>query len=196
MEVFTTRPDTVFGVTFMVLAPEHPWVDELIAGVEHEAKVREFIGEVTRQDEISRTAEDTEKLGVFTGRYCVNPLTGDEIPIWLGNYVLMGYGTGAIMAVPAHDQRDFEFAKKYDLPIRQVIADPETKMPAEELDAAFEAEGVLVNSGEFSGLDSNTAKERITRYLEANNLGMFKVQYRLRDWLISRQRYWEHPFPS
>lgn len=195
LEVFTTRPDTVFGVTFMVLAPEHPWVDELIAGVEHEAKVREFIGEVTRQDEISRTAEDTEKLGVFTGRYCVNPLTGDEIPIWLGNYVLMGYGTGAIMAVPAHDQRDFEFAKKYDLPIRQVIADPETKMPAEELDAAFEAEGVLVNSGEFSGLDSNTAKERITRYLEANNLGMFKVQYRLRDWLISRQRYWGAPIP-
>jgi len=195
LEVFTTRPDTIYGATFMVMAPEHPWVEELIDGADNEAEIRRFIAQVVHEDEISRTAEDTEKLGIFTGKYCINPLSGERIPIWLGNYVLMGYGTGAIMAVPAHDQRDFEFARKYDIPVRLVIQDPQAESAEDELPAAYEGSGVLVNSDRFSGLENNRAMEKIIDYLETKQLGEFKVQYRLRDWLISRQRYWGAPIP-
>jgi len=193
--VFTTRPDTIFGATYMVLAPENPLVEELISGSEREQKVRDFIREVLSEDEQIRAAEETEKKGVFTGAYAVNPLTGEDIPIWLGNYVLMTYGTGAIMAVPAHDQRDLDFARKYGLDIRVVIQDPESELDAASMDVAYEEDGVLVNSGRFNGLASSKAIDDIADYMEENNIGVRKINYRLRDWLISRQRYWGAPIP-
>ena len=193
--VFTTRPDTLFGVTYMVLAAEHPLVEELTAGTEQEAAVRAFVEKTRKLTEISRTSTETEKEGIFTGAYCINPVNGEAVPILVGNYVLMGYGTGAVMGVPAHDQRDFEFARKYNLPVRTVISPDGSESAGIELNGAYEDEGVLVNSGRFNGLPSEEAKEAIIAYLEENNWGKRQVTYRLRDWLISRQRYWGTPIP-
>ncbi|MGI6038502.1 MAG: leucine--tRNA ligase [Limnochordia bacterium] len=195
LAVFTTRPDTIYGATYMVLAPEHPLVEELIAGQPNEGELRAFIAEVGAQDELDRTGDQAEKRGMFTGGYCINPVTGEDIPIWIGNYVLMGYGTGAIMAVPAHDQRDLDFARQYDLPVRVVIQDPDNPLDGETMTEAYTGEGILVNSGEFNGLGQKEAIERITAYLESKGLGGHQVNYRLRDWLISRQRYWGVPIP-
>lgn len=201
LAVFTTRPDTVYGATYMVVAPDHPLVPSLIADAPDRAAVERFIETVTQQDELTRTAEDAEKLGVFTGSYCVNPFSGEPMPIWLGNYVLAGYGTGAIMAVPAHDQRDLEFARKYDLPVKVVIA-PATGDGSDgdvpdgsAIQEAFIDDGVIVNSGRYDGMPNREAMEQIMDAIEAKGLGERQVQYRLRDWLISRQRYWGCPIP-
>ncbi|NMB17022.1 MAG: leucine--tRNA ligase, partial [Firmicutes bacterium] len=195
LAVFTTRPDTIFGATYMVLAPEHPLVDKLISGTPNEQAIRSFIVQVAAQDELDRTAEHTEKLGMFTGGFCINPATKEEIPIWIGNYVLMGYGTGAIMAVPAHDQRDLDFARKYGIKVRVVIQSPDGELDGETMVEAYTGSGRLVNSGKFNGLASEEAIEAITKFLEDQGLGSYQVNYRLRDWLISRQRYWGAPIP-
>ncbi|MGI6035119.1 MAG: leucine--tRNA ligase [Limnochordia bacterium] len=195
LAVFTTRPDTIFGATYMVLAPEHPLVDKLISGTPNEQAIRSFIAQVAAQDELDRTAEHTEKLGMFTGGFCINPATKEEIPIWIGNYVLMGYGTGAIMAVPAHDQRDLDFARKYGIKVRVVIQSPDGELDGETMVEAYTGSGRLVNSGKFNGLASEEAIEAITKFLEEQGLGSYQVNYRLRDWLISRQRYWGAPIP-
>jgi len=192
--VFTTRPDTLYGATFMTFAPEHPSVSEFIAGTEYEKKVKEFINRVVIEDRFTRTGENKEKEGMFIGRYAINPLNGDEIPIYVANFVLMEYGTGAIMAVPAHDQRDFEFAKKYHIPIKQVISLEESST-GEDLKEAYAGEGIMVNSARFDGLSSPEGREKITQYLTQKGWGRKTLQYRLRDWLISRQRYWGTPIP-
>ena len=195
IDVFTTRPDTLFGATFMSLAPEHPLVEKLIPGTGSEDEVRAFVDRISRMDRIVRTADDLEKEGVFTGRYCVNPVTGREMPIYVANFVLMGYGTGAVMAVPAHDQRDFEFASKYDLPKQVVIMPRDRGLDAETMTEAYTEPGVMANSGKFDGMDSEGAKQAIIDHLAADNLGKPTVNYRLRDWNISRQRYWGAPIP-
>ncbi|GAB1400696.1 hypothetical protein MASR1M66_21510 [Aminivibrio sp.] len=194
--VFTTRPDTLFGATFMSLAPEHPLVERLIPGTGQEAEVRSFVERISKMDRIVRTAEDLEKEGVFTGRYCVNPVTGREMPVYVANFVLMGYGTGAVMAVPAHDQRDFEFAAKYDLPMQIVIMPREGALELSSMTEAYTEPGVMANSGKFDGMDSEAAKQAIIDHLAADGLGKPTVNYRLRDWNISRQRYWERPSRS
>jgi len=193
--VFTTRPDTVFGVTFMSLAAEHPLIPQLIAGKEQEAEVKAFVEKVRNMDRIVRTAEDMEKEGVFTGAYCLNPATGRPVPIYVANFVLMGYGTGAVMAVPAHDQRDFEFARKYDLPLKVVITPDGEYLDPDCLKAAYTAPGLLFHSGQFSHMPNEVAKGRIVDWLEAADRGKRSVNYRLRDWNISRQRYWGAPIP-
>jgi len=193
--VYTTRPDTVFGVTYMVLAPEHPLVEKLIAGSKDEAKVREFVRKVRNLSEIDRTSNEVEKVGLPIGASCVNPLTGDKVPILIANYVLLEYGTGCVMGVPAHDQRDFEFARKYGFPIRVVIQPPGAELEPDTMEAAYEEEGLLVNSGRFNGLPNQEAIKAITSHLEEKGQGRFRVTYRLRDWLISRQRYWGAPIP-
>ncbi|MFQ5657956.1 MAG: leucine--tRNA ligase, partial [Candidatus Methylomirabilales bacterium] len=190
--IFTTRQDTLYGATFMVLAPEHPLARELAKG---RPEVQAFIERMRGEDRIVRTAADTEKEGVFTGAYAINPLTQERIPIWLANFVLLEYGTGAIMAVPAHDQRDFEFAKKYGLPVRVVIQPEQGTFAAEELEKAYEGEGVMVNSDSFIGQPSPQGREAVVRYLEEKAIGKRAVNYRLRDWGISRQRYWGTPIP-
>ena len=195
MEVFTTRIDTIYGVTFMVLAPEHPLVHELVEGTEYEQSVMEFVKKTMREDDTVRSAADTEKHGVFTGRYAIHPLTGERVPIWVANYVLMGYGTGAIMAVPAHDQRDFEFARKYDIPVVVVIQPEGEQIDGDTLQAAFEARGVQVNSGEFDGMPCTEAAEKLADLLEGRGIGRRDINYRLQDWLLSRQRYWGAPIP-
>lgn len=193
IEVFTTRPDTIYGATFLVISPEHPFVASLFSSKLEE--IRKYVEKARRKTEEERR-ENKEKTGVFTGSYVVNPLTGEDIPVWVADYVLMGYGSGAIMAVPAHDQRDFEFAKKYSLPIKTVIAPSESgEQKNLSLNQAFEGEGILVNSDQFNGLDSATAREKISDYIENSSLGSSQVQYHLRDWLISRQRYWGPPIP-
>ncbi len=194
IKVFTTRPDTLFGVTFMSISPEHPLALELSKGKEEEKKVREFIEKWKASLKSERYGE-TEKEGVFTGSFCIHPLTGEKVPIFVANFVLMEYGTGAVMAVPAHDQRDFEFAKKYNLPIRVVILPQDKDLSPEKMEEAWEGPGRLVNSNEFNGLDNERAKEEITKYLSEKGLGQKKVTYRLRDWGISRQRYWGAPIP-
>jgi leucyl-tRNA synthetase len=195
IRVFTTRPDTLYGATFMSLAPEHPLVVELSRGTPQEQEVDEFVSRVTKQDMIERTAEDLEKEGVFTGAYCINPLTGMRMPIYSANFVLYEYGTGAVMAVPAHDQRDFEFAKKYGLDIIVVIQPPDNELAGDSMTEAYEDEGVMANSEEFNGMKSTDAIKAITGHLEGMNKGRFTVNYRLRDWGISRQRYWGAPIP-
>ena len=190
--VFTTRPDTVYGATFMVLAPEHPLVEKLTTP-EQRAAVQEYVASAGRQTEIERLTVEKEKTGVFTGAYALNPATGARIPIWIADYVLMGYGTGAIMAVPAHDERDFAFATKYGLPIPVVIRPPD--WDGQPLTAAYTGEGPLINSGPFDGTWSKDAIMGITRYLQERGLGKPAVTYRLRDWLISRQRMWGAPIP-
>ena len=195
IKVFTTRQDTVFGATFMSLAPEHPLAIRLSKGTPEEQAVREFVERMRRQDKIKRTAETTEKEGVFTGAYCLNPVTKAKMPIFVANFVLMEYGTGAVMAVPTHDQRDFEFAKKFGLPLIVVVQPEGRTLDPDTMTEAYEGEGVLVNSGPFNGVDSVKARERIARYLEEKGLGGSRVSYRLRDWGISRQRYWGAPIP-
>ncbi len=192
IRVFTTRPDTLHGVTFMVLAPEHPLVDQITTPVQAEA-VRAYQEAAARATEIERQSTDREKTGVFTGAYCFNHLTGDRVPIWVADYVLASYGTGAVMAVPAHDQRDFEFAGRYDIPVTMVIQPPD--WDGAPLTEAWTEPGTLVHSGQFDGMPSTEAKQAITAHLEAQGWGGTRVQYRLRDWLISRQRYWGAPIP-
>ncbi|MBR0596650.1 leucine--tRNA ligase [Sinanaerobacter chloroacetimidivorans] len=195
LKIFTTRPDTLFGVTYMVLAPEHPYVKDLIAGSEYEAPVNEFLNKLQYLTEIERTATNLEKDGVFIGRYAVNPLNGKQVPIYIANYVLMDYGTGAIMAVPAHDQRDFDFAIKYGLDIIPVVDPQNPEIDIHNLKSAFVAEGNLINSDQFNGMDNLTAQKEIIAYLEEKKIGNESINFRLRDWLISRQRYWGTPIP-
>ncbi len=195
IKVFTTRPDTLFGVTYIVLAPEHPLTLELSRGTDQEEAVKDFVERVRRVEKRRRTTGELEKEGVFLGVYAVHPLTGKRIPVYSANFVLMDYGTGAVMSVPAHDQRDFEFAKKYGLPIRVVITPEGKDLKAEELESAYTDVGILVDSGEFSGVESERAKSLITKKLEQIGKGKKVVQYRLKDWNISRQRYWGTPIP-
>jgi leucyl-tRNA synthetase len=195
IEVFTTRPDTIYGVSSMVLAPEHPLVIKLVEGTEYEEPVKEFRKRMEHLSEITRTSTDAEKEGLFIGRYVINPMNGKEVPLFIANYVLMDYGTGAVMGVPAHDQRDFEFATKYDLPIVPVIKPRDETIDLDNLDQAFEAEGIMINSGPFDGLDSKEGISKVIEYMEAKGIGEGKVNFRLRDWLISRQRYWGAPIP-
>ncbi|MDR2457743.1 MAG: leucine--tRNA ligase, partial [Clostridiales Family XIII bacterium] len=195
LEIYTTRPDTLFGVTFMVLAAEHPLVDKLIAGRNDEKKVKDFRRKLEKLSDIDRESTMLEKEGLFLNRYAVNPLNKKKIPIYIANYVLMDYGTGAIMAVPAHDERDFDFAKKYGIDIIPVIEPKDTTIDVNNLKEAFISEGNLINSDGFTGMESRLAREKISDFLEKNNIGQAGVNYRLRDWLISRQRYWGTPIP-
>ena len=189
LEVFTTRADTLFGVSYVVLAPEHPLVKKLMTK-DREADVLKYIEDTSKTDEIERLSTSREKTGVFIGAYAINPLTDKKVPIFAADYVLYSYGTGAVMGVPAHDARDFLFAKKYDLPVNVVIQNPhgETILPYVE-------DGILVNSGEYDGLSSEEGRKAILNRLFAESKGQHKVNYRLRDWLVSRQRYWGAPIP-
>ena len=195
IEVFTTRQDTVYGATFLCFAPEHPWVKELTRGYPQEKEVEQFVERTLKVDTFMRTADWTIKEGVFTGRYCLNPVTGEQIPIYVANFVLFEYGTGAIMAVPTHDQRDFEFAKKYGLPLRVVIRPEDRDLTEDEMQEAYVDEGILVNSGPFDGVRNLDALDNIAEFLESKGMGYKTVNYRLKDWGISRQRYWGAPIP-
>lgn len=192
IRIFTTRPDTIYGVTFMAIAPESPLVSELVIS-EQKAEVEDFLARVALEDRFKRTSLEAKKEGVFLGRYAVNPLTGERIPIYVANYILYEYGTGAIMAVPGHDQRDFDFAKEYGIDIKQVVRPKDGDWNVQE--RPYEGEGIIVNSGEFNGLESSKGIEEITKYIEEKGYGKRSVQYKLRDWLISRQRYWGAPIP-
>jgi len=193
IEVFTTRPDTVFGVTYMVLAPEHPLVEKLTTK-EQENDIKKYIKQTSKAREIERLSTEREKTGVFTGSYCINPMNNEKLPIWIADYVLVTYGTGAVMAVPAHDERDFEFAHKFNLPIREVISKA-GEVSKVSLKEAYISPGIMVNSAQFNGIDSIRGKQAVIDYLKENNSGDAKVNYKLRDWLISRQRYWGAPIP-
>jgi leucyl-tRNA synthetase len=195
IEVFTTRPDTLYGATFMSIAPEHPLVKTLPKGTGQEAAVKTFVDKTLKEDKITRTSDSYEKEGAFTGRYCINPLTGFRMPIYVANFVLYDYGTGAVMAVPSHDQRDFEFARKYGLTIIVVIQPEGGDLTAETMDCAYEGEGTLVNSKQFNGLKNTDAMKGITEYLQSMGRGEATVNFKLRDWGISRQRYWGAPIP-
>ncbi len=194
VRVFTTRPDTLFGATFMSLASEHPLVEALTVPDRSE-EVAEFIKKVQNIDQAQRSTDDYEKEGVFTGSYCINPMNGAKMPVYLANFVLMGYGTGAVMAVPTHDQRDFEFARKYDLPMQVVIQPEGEALNPATMTEAWEGPGTMVNSGDFDGLANNIGKEKISEALETQGAGQNSVNYRIRDWLVSRQRYWGTPIP-
>ncbi len=195
LTVYTTRPDTIYGVSFMVIAPESPVVEELIKGSETEKECRDFIHRMQFIKDIDRASTDVPKEGVFTGRYVINPLTEKKVPLYLANYVLMDYGTGVVMAVPAHDQRDFDFARKYNLPIDVVISPDGSDISGDSLDAAFEAEGIIIHSGDFNGMNNREALPKMIEYMAKKGIGETKVNFRLRDWLISRQRYWGAPIP-
>lgn len=193
--VFTTRPDTVFGATFMSLAPEHPLVEKLIAGKPQADAVRAFVDRIRNMDRIERTSETLEKEGVFTGAYCINPLNGAKIPVYVANFVLVSYGTGAVMAVPAHDQRDFEFARKYTLPVQVVIQPEGPALDPATMAEAYTGPGCMVNSGQFDGTPNEDGKARVADWLQESGRGKRTTNYRLRDWNISRQRYWGSPIP-
>jgi leucyl-tRNA synthetase len=195
ISTFTTRPDTVYGITYLVLAVEHPKVLQWTKGTEFEKPVKEFIEKVAKESIIERTAEGKEKNGMFIGKYFINPFNGEKCPLWVADYALYEYGTGAVMAVPAHDYRDFAFAKKYSLPIRVVINPQEFDLDAEKMSRAFVDDGNLINSESFNGLSNAEAVEEITRYAEQKGYGKKTVNFKLRDWLISRQRYWGTPIP-
>jgi leucyl-tRNA synthetase len=192
IKVFTTRPDTVFGVTFMVLAPEHPLVAK-ITTPDKKAEVDAYVARTRRFTDIERLSTEKEKDGVFTGAYVINRLTGDKVAVWIADYVLASYGTGAVMAVPAHDERDFAFAKKYNIPIKVVIEAPDAK--TEDLKAAYTEDGMMINSGQFNGMQNREGIKALTAYLEKQGWGKGTISYRMRDWLISRQRYWGAPIP-
>ncbi len=195
LTIFTTRPDTLFGVTFMVLAPEHPLATTLPKGTTHEQEVLAFVEKTKSQDKSFRAEMAVSKEGVFTGKYAINPLTHTKVPIYIGNFVLMEYGTGAIMSVPAHDQRDFEFAKEYNIPIIVTIMPEKTVLDPATMTEAYEGDGKMVNSGPFNGRQNREAIPSIIDYLEENKLGKRRINFRLRDWGISRQRYWGTPIP-
>ncbi|MBA4391406.1 MAG: leucine--tRNA ligase [Syntrophus sp. (in: bacteria)] len=195
LTIFTTRPDTLWGVTFMVLAPEHPQSLELAKGTPQEGEVKAFVEKVAKQDRTFRGEMNTAKEGVFTGRYAINPVNGVKVPVYLGNFVLMEYGTGAIMAVPAHDQRDFEFAKEYGLPIIVTIVPEGQRIDPAAMKEAYVDEGVLVDSAHFDGMKNREAILKIIDYLEEKGLGKRTTNFRLKDWGISRQRYWGNPIP-
>ena len=195
LSCYTTRVDTIFGATYMVLAPEHPMIEELTAEVDNKGEINNFIKRLRAQSKQDRAAAEVEKEGIFTGRHVINPVNNRKIPLWIANYVLMEYGTGAVMAVPAHDQRDFEFAKKYSLPIEVVIDNPEEHLKVNEMERAYEDEGVLVNSGQFNGLGNIQAMEKIADWMQDTKIGKRSAHFKLRDWLISRQRYWGAPIP-
>ncbi|MCM8795913.1 MAG: leucine--tRNA ligase, partial [Candidatus Omnitrophica bacterium] len=196
LSVFTTRVDTIFGATYIVLAPEHPKVLEIIKGKPQEKEVLKFIKKVKGKTKIVRQASEVKKEGIFSGAYAINPVNNQRIPIWIADYVLMEYGTGAIMAVPCHDQRDFLFAKEHNLALKIVIQNPASPIQSpEELKTAYEAEGILVNSGQFDGISSQEARIKIAQWMEKEGIGKISTHWRLRDWLISRQRYWGTPIP-
>ncbi|HPR23800.1 MAG TPA: leucine--tRNA ligase [Bacillota bacterium] len=195
LDIFTTRPDTLFGVTYMVLAPEHPYLKDLVTGSAYEKEVLDYVEKVQHMSDIQRTAATGEKTGVFTGRYCINPVNGKRVPVYISDYVLMGYGTGAIMAVPAHDQRDFDFAKTFGLEIIPVVDTEDPGIDVYDLKEAFAAEGNMINSGIFDGMNNKEAILKITGHLEEKGIGKKDINYKLRDWLISRQRYWGTPIP-
>jgi leucyl-tRNA synthetase len=194
LRVFTTRPDTLWGATFMVLAPEHPYVEQ-VTTPGNKARVHQYVKEAIAKTDLERAEEGKDKTGVFTGAYATNPVNGERIPIWVADYVMMGYGTGAIMAVPAHDQRDFEFARKFGLPIRVVIQPAGETLHPETMERAYPDEGVMVNSGPFDGTGADVAVEKVTQWLEEKGIGAKRVNYKFRDWGISRQRYWGTPIP-
>ncbi|MCX5813565.1 MAG: leucine--tRNA ligase [Proteobacteria bacterium] len=195
LKIFTTRPDTLYGVTFMVLAPEHPLSSKFAQGTPYEKEALAFIEKTKTQDRSFRTESDVKKEGVFTGKYAINPLNGNKIPVYIGNFVLMEYGTGAIMSVPAHDQRDFEFAKTFNLPVIVTIMSPSVLPNGETMHEAYEGDGAMTNSDIFNGMNNREAIPKIIRYIEEKNIGKGKINYRLRDWGISRQRYWGTPIP-
>jgi len=195
LKVFTTRPDTLFGATYVVISPRHALVKEIIAKSSSKKEIESFLAKVRNQNITIEATAKMEKEGIYTGVTAINPVNNEKIPVWIGNYVLLEYGTGAIMAVPAHDQRDFEFAGKYKLPIRIVIRNPEWKTTPHKLEQAYESEGIMMNSGIFNGMSSTECIREITEHLEKQDKGKKTVNYSLRDWCISRQRYWGTPIP-
>lgn len=195
ISVYTTRHDTAFGVSYVVLAPEHVMVEKLIAGKENAQAVREFVDSVRNMSEISRTSSEFEKVGIFTGSYAINPFTGEQVPIWVANYVLVEYGTGAVMGVPAHDERDWEFATKYNLQKKLVVQPAGEEWTIQNMEGAYSGPGIMVNSGQFSGMDNELGKVAVAKWLEEEGHGKRHINYRLRDWLVSRQRYWGAPIP-